>query len=580
MIRILLVEDEAVLRVTFERFLRAEGYDVRTAESYGAAVAALNDPAPDAVVCDIVLPDGSGVDLLRLVRGTYPGTAVIMLTGQPEVASAAEAVRLGAFDYLAKPVTGDALKRVVRLALEQRRIAQERDRYAAEMERYRQALESIFHGVGEGIVAVDAQGRIEQVNAAARTMLEWGSESHGGADLAPLVPKGIEPAVEALRRTIGDGLPAADRRAEIVLPHAGRRVLVWTTRPLPAGGGAMLILRDITRLTRLEEEASDRRQPQNIVAKSPRMLEIFQLIRDLAETDSTALICGESGTGKELIAAALHSASTRRDRPFVRVNCAALSEGLLESELFGHVKGAFTGAVRDRKGRFEAAQGGTILLDEIGDISPRLQLRLLRVLQEREFERVGDSATLRADVRIIASTHRDLRSRIAEGHFREDLYYRLNVVRIDIPPLRDRKADIPLLVRHFIRGFNSEMNREVADVAPEVMDVLMRHHWPGNVRELENCIERAMIVCREPEIRIEHLPEDFLCPGPPHQPARGEPRTRERTDIAAEDVRAALDRTDWNVAKAARILGVARNTLYLRIRTLGLERPAESGPGE
>lgn len=579
MTRILLVEDEAVLRVTFERFLRAEGYEVRAVESYAAAVAALGDGPPDAVVCDILLPDGSGIDVLRLLRQAHPATDVIMLTGQPEVASAAEAVRLGAFDYLPKPVTGDALKRVVRLALEQRRIAHERDRYASEMERYRQTLESIFHGVSEGIVAVDRNCRIEQINAAAIAMLGAQEDLHG-AEAAAIVPKGLKAAIDSLKSAIeGRETTAAERRAEIVLSGGGRKVIVWSTRPLPVGG-AMLILRDITRLTSLEEAASERKHSQTIIAKSPRMLEIFQLVRDLAETDSTALICGESGTGKELIAAALHAAGIRRDKPFVRVNCAALSEGLLESELFGHVKGAFTGAVRDRVGRFEAAHGGTILLDEIGDISPRLQLRLLRVLQEREFERVGDSAPLRADVRIIASTHHDLRRRIAEGHFREDLYYRLNVVRIDIPPLRERKADIPLLVQHFIRGFNLELNREVADVTPDVMDALMRYDWPGNVRELENCIERAMIVCREPEIRIDHLPNDYLRSPAPHQPARGETRSRERTDIAAEDVRSALERTDWNIAKAARILGVARNTLYLRIRTLGLERPAEPSPGE
>jgi DNA-binding NtrC family response regulator len=297
------------------------------------------------------------------------------------------------------------------------------------------------------------------------------------------------------------------------------------------------------------------------------MQDIFALIRDLSETDSTALIIGESGTGKELVAAALHYGSPRAKGPFIRVNCAALSENILESELFGHVKGAFTGAVKDRIGRFEAANGGTILLDEIGDVSPRLQLRLLRVLQERTFERVGDSTAIKTDVRVIASTNQDLEQRIRGGEFRQDLYYRLNVVRINIPALRERRDDIPLLVDHFRRQFNRKLKREIAGVSPDAMAVIMQHRWPGNVRELENCIERAFIVCHELQLQVRHLPPEVREPSE---------NFLNMTVTGGDDERGriekVLDQTDWNIAKSARLLGIARNTLYQKMKAWGITR--------
>jgi transcriptional regulator with GAF, ATPase, and Fis domain len=345
-------------------------------------------------------------------------------------------------------------------------------------------------------------------------------------------------------------------------------------------------MRDVTRLTRLEEQLEDSHTYRNIIGKSARMREIFQLISDLAETDSTVLVIGESGTGKELVAAALHNASTRADGPFLRVNCAALSEDILESELFGHVKGAFTGAVRDRIGRFEAAHGGTILLDEIGDVSPRLQLRLLRVLQEREFERVGDTTPIRTDVRVIASTNQNLEQLIATGEFRQDLYYRLNVVRMEVPPLRQRREDIPLLVDYFCGRFNRSLKKEITGVAPETMEILMRYPWPGNVRELENCIERAFIVCHDAVILPRHIPPEVaqhdthkhpVAATPAGIPEPGDGRGARGSALLDRDrIVETLLQTDWNVAKSARLLGVARNTLYQRMRSLDIQRPPAS----
>jgi len=480
---------------------------------------------------------------------------------------------------LSKPVTRADLNRAVRYAVERKRLADERDLYAKQMDAYRRDLEAIFHSVNEGIITVDAAMRVRQVNSAAGDILGIATVDLPGTPFPEVLPGRLEAARAALARTLDTKRPIMDTRAEVVLPDGETRVLTVSTTPLVSEGGTfeggILVIRDVTRLTRLEKQVEESQQYRNIIGKSVRMQEIFRLIKDLSETDSTALICGESGTGKELVAAALHYGSHRAKGPFLPVNCAALSEELLESELFGHVKGAFTGAVRDRIGRFEAADGGTILLDEVGDISPRLQLRLLRVLQEREFERVGDSSPIRSDVRVIASTNQVLEEKIRKGEFRQDLYYRLNVVRIVIPPLRERREDIPLLVDSFRRRFNLLLKKEITGLAPETMELFMRYPWPGNVRELENCIERAFIVCHDSVLLPHHLPPEV-------QKARAEGgreafRPADNSVLLAGNERerllGVLRQTDWNIAKSARLLKIARNTLYQRMKALNIWRP-------
>jgi len=354
-------------------------------------------------------------------------------------------------------------------------------------------------------------------------------------------------------------------------------MLIVSTTPLIAEGdirtGAVLVVRDVTRLTVLEKQLERGKRGQRMVGKSRAMRQIFQLIDDVAQTDSTVLIYGESGTGKELVAEALHFKNHRANMPFIRVNCSALSEDILESELFGHVKGAFTGALKDRAGRFEAANGGTILLDEIGDISPRLQLRLLRVLQEREFERVGDSMPIQVDVRVIASTNQDLLEKIRAGEFREDLYYRLNVIRIELPPLRDRRDDIPVLVEHLCRRFNYAMKKEITGLSPEAMEIVMEYPWYGNIREMENCLEWAFIVCHDTQILPRHLPREILDHGSHnYQGITLSGASRARGAQAKERILEVLTRTDWNIAKSARILGIARNTLYQKMKQHDIAR--------
>lgn len=574
--RVLIVEDEPVLRITFAEFLAEEGHEVKTAENYDQAAAHFDSNPFDVIITDVILEGKTGIDVLRLAHERLPNAAVIVVTGEPNVETAAESVRLGAFDYLSKPVTGRDLKRVVRLALDRKSVADERDAYAAQMDVYRRELEAIFDSVNEAIITVDGELTIRQVNAAAEALVGTSSSALEGRIAEEVFSGDLSPIVDALRKTLDSRVPVTEFGLEAHLPDAGIKVLVLSVTPLldtSAGySGAVLVARDITRMSRLEKELEDRTQYRNIIGKSGRMREVFQMVENVAATDSTVLICGESGTGKELVAAALHYGNPRSKGPFIKVNCAALADDILESELFGHVKGAFTGAVRDRVGRFEAADGGTILLDEIGDISPRLQQRLLRVLQEREFERVGDTRPIKVDVRIVASTNQDLASKLRAGGFREDLYYRLNVIRIELPPLRERRDDIPLLVDHFCRRFNATFKKEILGMAPETMDILSHYRWPGNVRELENCIERAFIVCHDSVILPKHLPPEILNnrTGGLHLFNAGD-GARLDTDSKNRIIEV-LERTDWNIAKSARMLGIARNTLYQRMKALDIAR--------
>jgi transcriptional regulator with PAS, ATPase and Fis domain len=326
-----------------------------------------------------------------------------------------------------------------------------------------------------------------------------------------------------------------------------------------------MVLRDDTHVSELESELTEHRQFHSIVGRSGPMQKVYSLIRALAAVQTTVLITGESGTGKELVAVALHRAGERSHKTLVKVNCSALPENLLESELFGHVRGAFTGAVRDNAGRFLIANGGTIFLDEVGDISPMIQLKLLRVLEEKQFERVGNSAPVKVDVRLIAATNKNLLEKVALGELREDLYYRLKVVEIKLPPLRDRREDIPLLVDHFRNGFNAKFKKTIEAISSDVMKAFLEYNWPGNVRELEHIMEHAFVLCTGNIVTFDHLPPDFMStPGIKH---------RSPDDARAVDSQAileALDKTAWNKVKAARLLGIDRVTLYRKMKRYNL----------
>jgi len=327
----------------------------------------------------------------------------------------------------------------------------------------------------------------------------------------------------------------------------------------------------------LRQELKERTGLDTIIAESPRMSQVLELVIRVAPTETTVLILGESGTGKELIARGIHGSSPRAHGPFVTVNCAAIPENLLESELFGHVKGAFTGAIRDRVGKFEAAEGGTIFLDEIGEMRPELQVKILRVLEERTLERVGDNTLIRVDVRVLAATNKDLTKAIQAGEFREDLYYRLNVVPLQIPPLRERREDIRPLAQHFLKRLGASPR---LTIAPEAFRALETYEWPGNVRELENALERAMIFHREDVITLADLPETIRAPKT--KEAAALPVSMPETGLSLEEVEKelilrALQKHDWNQSRAARYLGITRHTLLYRIEKHHIVRPGSRG---
>jgi DNA-binding NtrC family response regulator len=321
-----------------------------------------------------------------------------------------------------------------------------------------------------------------------------------------------------------------------------------------------------------------------IIGDAPALREVLQKVEQVAPTGSTVLLRGETGTGKELVAHAIHINSAREEKPFVRVNCAALAAGVLESELFGHEKGAFTGAVARRPGRFELANGGTLFLDECGDIPAEVQVKLLRVLQEREFERVGGTETVKVDVRVVSATHRNLEEQIAQGKFREDLYYRLNVFPIQLPPLRDRLEDLPRLVEHFVGKFNRVTGKQVRGFDQGALAAMAQYAWPGNVRELENVVERAIIVARGSEVAATDL--DFgrraqqNTPVPVVPASAGKPLQARLQDQERAEIVAAIERNQGNIAQAARQLGINRSTLYYRLRKHGLEHLLPQKPAE
>ncbi|HCA79947.1 MAG TPA: Fis family transcriptional regulator [Bacteroidetes bacterium] len=318
---------------------------------------------------------------------------------------------------------------------------------------------------------------------------------------------------------------------------------------------------------KLKEQISEFSRADEIVGDSPQMHKVYELIETVAKTDTTVMIRGESGTGKEIIARAIHSNSSRRYFPIVAVNCGALPDGILESELFGHERGAFTGAQYRRKGKLELADGGTLFLDEVGNIDVKTQMDLLRVIETKQFTRVGGNDIIKVDFRVICATNKDLEKAVADGSFREDLYYRLNVFTIFIPPLRERKGDIPLLANYFVQKYARTMGKSITSLSPEAMDTIVRYNWPGNVRELENAIERAMVVGKPPVIRPEDLPYQLTERN--HVLPAGSLAMVEKGHIVS-----ILEQNKWNISRSAEILQIDRVTLYNKIEKYGLKKPS------
>lgn len=442
-LRILIVDDEPIVRNSLASWFEEEGYSVNVAASGRETLEKLTQEEWDIYLLDIKMPGMDGLELQRRIKDINPQATIIVMTAYASVETAVEAMKHGAYDYIVKPFEPDALEHLIRNAVE-------RNQLLSENVQLRQKIEEMspFHGV---------------------------------------------------------------------------------------------------------------------VGKSSAINHVMEEVAMVAESDTTVLIRGESGTGKELVARAIHAASLRRYMPIVVVNCGALAEGVLESELFGHEKGAFTGAHYRRKGKFEMADGGTLFLDEIGDITLKTQVDLLRVLEEKRICRVGSNVVIPVDFRLIAATNKNLESMVAEERFREDLYYRLNVFSIAIPPLRERREDIPLLVKHFLNRFAKNMNRPVPEISQTAMQLLESHGWQGNVRELQNAIERAVLVTRGRQIEPKDLP--FYTEEMEEQLAG-----KSLADIEKYHIRKLLEESDWNISRAARLLEIDRVTLYSKMKKYGLKR--------
>jgi PAS domain S-box-containing protein len=431
----------------------------------------------------------------------------------------------------------------------------------------------ILDSIGEGVLTMDLQRRITSIfNKAAERITGFTAREALGRHCFDVLRSSICQTNCPLQCAISSRQTLYDVPCSII-DRRGREIRVSVTlAPIldpdgrPVGG--VETIRDLSTVNTLREALAGRFRMGEMVSKSPRMQEIFDILPDIAESDSTVLIQGPTGSGKEVMAAAIHDLSPRRTGPFLKVNCAAIPDTLLESELFGYVRGAFTDAKRDKPGRFALAHGGTLFLDEVADTSPALQVKLLRVLEEKQFMPLGGTAPVKVDVRIIAATNHPLEGLVEKGAFRDDLYYRLNIIKIQLPPLRERREDIPLLVEHFLARLNALKGKNILGVSPEVMGLLLNHSFPGNIRELENLLEHAYVLCKGPLIQLGNLPMEFLHKSQAREPA---PSLGPLESSEALTIQEVLKRHNGSRILAARELGLSRTTLWRKMKRLGLE---------
>ena len=430
----------------------------------------------------------------------------------------------------------------------------------------------ILDSIADGVFTVDRLGRITSFNRAAEEITGYSREEAIGQRCSEVFKANICKHQCALQRSVESGERLINVPVEITTRGGHRLPISVGTAVLHDREGRRVggveTFRDLSDLEELRRVIDGRTEVSDIVGNSPQLKEVLEILPEVAVTDATVLIRGPSGTGKGLLAAALHNLSNRKDGPLVKVNCAALPETLLESELFGYVRGAFTDARKDKPGRIALAQGGTLFLDEIGDVTPSVQVKLLRVVQEREYEPLGATRTLHADVRVVAATNRDLEQMMREGTFREDLFYRLNVVDLELPPLAQRREDIPRLVDRFLRKFNAKMGKSVATISDEAMGLLLGHDYPGNIRELENAIEHALVLCREQTLEARHLPATLRQTAARDRGARQSGLPLQSAE--ARTIRETLERCQGNRSEAARQLGLHRTTLWRKMRRYGL----------
>jgi PAS domain S-box-containing protein len=434
-------------------------------------------------------------------------------------------------------------------------------------------LHLIFDSIAHAIFTVDSEGTVTSFNRAGEELTGYRRDEVIGRACSSIFRSDRCEGGCPLKETIDTGERSHNQEAKIITKSGQFLPISISTAALRAEGGRIVggveMFRDIRLVTELRKQVEKSYVFEDIVSKSHHMKRLFETLPLVADSQSTVLIEGESGTGKELVARAIHNLGPRQDGPFVAINCAAVPDSLIESELFGYRKGAFTDAKEDKPGRFALAKGGTLLLDEIGDLSKQMQVKLLRVLQEKEYEPLGSTQTVKSDVRVIASTNRDLAQDVKSRKFRQDLYYRLNVVRMELPPLRTRKEDIPLLVQHFIDRFNTLQGRRITGCSDRVLSALMRYPFPGNIRELENAIEHAFVVCIDTTIQMDDLPQHIL----DHFTSEGHKSSADKLpleDAEMHTILSRLEENDFNRTKTARALGISRNTLWRKMKKYGI----------
>ena len=434
----------------------------------------------------------------------------------------------------------------------------------------------ILNSIADGVFTTDNEGKITFINKAAEGITGFSSKEAIGHFCFDVFRADICQTRCALKETLKTKKEVTNLSVTILNKEGKKMPISISTAVLKNEKGQIIggveTFRDLSTIEELKKELSQKYTLGDIISKNHKIHEIFNILPDIAESDSTVLVQGASGTGKELFAKAIHNLSRRKTKPFVKVNCGALPDTLLESELFGYVKGAFTDARKDKLGRFALAHEGTIFLDEVGDMSPALQVKLLRVLQEKEFEPLGSTSPRKTDVRIIAATNKDLSKLVNEGNFRDDLFYRLNVVKIELPLLRERREDIPLLIDAFVQKFNAKMGKQVGGVSDQVLRLLLRYDYPGNVRELENIIEHAFVLCKGDRIDLDCLPKEITVNqekiSPPTMPLPGEtPIDR----AEAEVIERTLKKYHGNRIKTAKELGLDRTTLWRKIKKHALK---------
>ena len=563
---ILLVEDnpgDARLIRELLRDIHWRSFDVLTAESFRQAHDRLQENNVDLALVDLSLPDSHGLDTFRKLARSYPSLPQVLLTGLNDREIAIQAVREGAQDYLLKgEVDGHIIIRAIDYAIERKRIQAELEAANTRLKKSAEDLHSILNQLHIGTILIGPDGRILHVSDSALRLLGQ---------------SGTIPANRPWQDAVGfaghdvrtlERLMQQDERKKFLVRftptgHSPRWLEIDIHDDPRDTRAKMFFLYDVTEIHTLRKQLEDKSQFHDLIGKCPPMQDVYRQVRNLSRVESTVIIEGETGTGKELVARALHDSSPRKDNPFLAVNCAGLTESLLGSQLFGHRKGAFTGANSDHRGFFESAQGGTIFLDEIGDMPAPVQTSLLRVLQEKEITRLGESQPRKVDVRIVCATHRNLQEQVAQQTFRADLLYRIRVGRIHLPPLRERQEDLPLLIWSFVSQCRQAMGKLfVQDVSPDALARLARYQWPGNIRELKSVIEYAVLQCEGDTIHPRHFPPELL-ESQPSVPETAKDRER---------LLSALKEAKGNRARAAQLLGISRATFYRWLDDLNLSK--------